>query len=103
MGVLTSVLVEACALLPLRGQRRLLLGTIDEVPMAPVASPRGLRHDVLAWLDRYAEHEPDYADGELAVLSGRYRRSRVWTYDSEFARVWRRLDGTPIPLAVRAQ
>ena len=53
------------------------------------------------WLDRYAEHEPDWADGYLAVVSSRERKAKVWTYDSEFRTTWRRLDGTRIPLAVR--
>jgi hypothetical protein len=55
---------------------------------------------VLEWLARYAEHEPDFADGYLAVVSGLERRSRVWTYDREFRTTWRRIDGTRITLAV---
>jgi hypothetical protein len=61
---------------------------------------RPLWSDVFAWLDLYAEHDPDWADGYLAVLSGRDRHARVWTYDREFSTIWRRLDGTRIPLAV---
>ena len=98
MGVVTSVLVESCALLPLRDQRLLLRATLEAVPMTPLAAPLDMRREVFDWLDRYADHEPAYADGELAVLSGRHRRWRVWTYDAEFLRVWRRPDGTRIPL-----
>jgi hypothetical protein len=41
------------------------------------------------------------ADGCIAVLSGRDRRLKVWTYDREFRTTWRRPDGTVIPMAVR--
>jgi hypothetical protein len=57
--------------------------------------------EVLEWLVRYQEHEPDWADGYLAVVCGRERGYRVWTYDREFRTIWRRPDGTRIPLAVR--
>jgi len=35
------------------------------------------------------------------VLASRDRRVRVWTYDDEFVTVWRRLDGSRVPLANR--
>jgi predicted nucleic acid-binding protein len=54
------------------------------------------------WFERYAEHEPDFADGYLAVLCGRDPKLAVWTYDREFATIWRRPDGTRIPLASNA-
>ena len=78
--------------------RRLL----TEFSVIPYASDREgeLWLAVLDWLARYAEHEPDFADGYLAVVSGIERRCRVWTYDSEFRTTWRRSDGTRIPLAV---
>jgi hypothetical protein len=56
--------------------------------------------DVLLWLERYEEHEPDFADGELVVLSARDRSARVWTHDREFRSVWRRTDGGPVKLLV---
>lgn len=54
------------------------------------------------WIERYADHDPDLADGYLAVLCGADRRLKVWTYDREFYTTWRRPDGTAIPLAVPA-
>ncbi|MBC7783845.1 MAG: type II toxin-antitoxin system VapC family toxin [Burkholderiales bacterium] len=57
--------------------------------------------EVLAWLKRYAEHRPDYADGYLVVLSGVNRKYKVWTNDREFRTIWRRPDGSAVPLAVR--
>ena len=56
--------------------------------------------DVLDWLAQYSDHEPDFADGHLAVVSAIERRFKVWTYDSEFRTTWRRADGTRIPLAL---
>ena len=55
--------------------------------------------DVFAWLEKYADQEPDWADGCLALLSER-DGVKVWTYDREF-RTWRRRNGTAIPMAVR--
>lgn len=57
--------------------------------------------DVFAWLIKYGDHEPDWADGCLAVLCGRDARLKVWTYDLEFQTTWRRPDGKAIPMAVR--
>ena len=74
-----AVLTEACALLWHPVQRRRLRRFVEEFSV---------------------EHEPDWADGYLAVVSGRQRRFRVWTYDREFKTTWRRPDGTRIPLAV---
>lgn len=53
------------------------------------------------WLTKYAEREPDWADACLAVLSGRDSKLKVWTYDSEFRTIWRRPDGSAIPMAVK--
>ena len=55
---------------------------------------------IVALCDRYEEHEPDWTDAYLAVLSGREPRASVWSYDREFAAIWRRPDGKPLPLAV---
>jgi predicted nucleic acid-binding protein len=60
----------------------------------------GLWREVFEWLAVYREHQPDWADGYLAVVSGKDRRFSVWTYDSEFRTTWRRPDGTAIPLAI---
>lgn len=103
LAVCTPVLTEACFLLERAVQRarleqllrRLLIGSLQ------VSDELGLWLDVFRWLERYAEHEPDFADGYLAVLSGREKGARVWTYDQEFRTTWRRPDGSRIPLAVR--
>ena len=98
----TPVLTETCFHLAHAAQRQRLRRLLTEFLVVPYASDHEgeLWLAVLYWLARYAEHEPDFADGYLAVVSGIERRSRVWTYDSEFRTTWRRIDGTRIPLAV---
>lgn len=97
------VLTEACFLLSHATQRARLERVIVAIGMAPlvVEDEAELRLEVFRWLGRYAEHEPDWADGYLAVVSERQKDARVWTYDREFRTTWRRPGGTRIPLAVR--
>jgi predicted nucleic acid-binding protein len=97
------VLTEACFLLSHAAQRARLERLIVELGMTPlgVEDEPELRAEVFRWLERYAEHVPDWADGYLAVVSERQRDARVWTYDREFRTTWRRPGGTRIPLAVR--
>lgn len=96
------VLTEACFLLPYSAQRQRLRRFLEDLSVVAYRADdqRALWFEVLDWLVRYEEHEPDLADAWLAVLSGRERHFRVWTYDDEFRAVWRRPDGAPIPLAV---
>lgn len=103
-GLLTceAVLTEACFHLPHQAQRQRLLSMIDEfeIGMAEGAAAEGFWRDVMGWLLKYSDHDPDWADGCLAVLAGQNKRLRVWTYDREFRTTWRRPDGTAIPMAV---
>jgi predicted nucleic acid-binding protein len=95
-----AVLTEACALLPHRVQRRRLRRFLDDFAVTayrPDDEERVWR-EAFAWLDQYAEHDPDWADAYLVVVSGYEPRARVWTYDREFRTIWRRPDGSPIPL-----
>ena len=96
------VLTEAAVLLPHQVHRRRLQRLLEEFSVMPyrIHDERQLWSDVFAWLDQYHEHDPDWADAYLAVLSGREKRARVWTYDREFLTIWRRPDGSRIPLAV---
>lgn len=99
--VCEAVLVEACFHLPHRAQRQRLRALLEEflIGSPPTHEPE-FHTEVFDWLLKYADHEPDWADASLAVLAGRHRKSRVWTYDREFRTVWRRPDGRPVPLAV---
>jgi predicted nucleic acid-binding protein len=103
LAVCEAVLVEAAFHLPALSQRRRLQRLVEEVNATPVPAAPDAEywHDVFEWLVTYADHEPDWADGCLAVLSGRDARLRLWTYDAEFRRIWRRPDGSAIPLAKR--
>ncbi len=96
LRVLPSVLAEACFILEADAQRARLAELLSVIRAQPEVEPSWDR--VFAWLARYAEHEPDWVDGCLVVLASRERR--VWTYDREFSSVWRRFDGSRVPLAV---
>jgi predicted nucleic acid-binding protein len=100
--VCESVLTEACFHLPHRAQRHRLRAVLQELHFE--SFPTGtddFRDAVFDWLLRYAEHQPDWTDGCLAVLCGQQPRLKLWTYDREFRTTWRRPDGRAIPLAVR--
>lgn len=97
-----AVITETCFHLPHRSQRhrlRALLRDLDVLPL-PVTCDRDFWFEVFEWLGKYADHEPDWTDACLSVLSGRDETLKVWTYDREFRTMWRRPNGTAIPLAV---
>ena len=100
-----AVLAEACFHLPHASQRQRLLALVQELGIMPAPSMDDpfLWREVFGWLLKYGDHDPDWADGCLAVLSGRERTIKVWTYDREFRTTWRRPDGTAIPLAVKVR
>ena len=102
-AVCDAVLTEACFHLPHPNQRQRLRALLDELGVQPVPIADGSAFwlEVCGWLTKYADHKPDWADGCLAVLSGRDREAKVWTYDREFRTTWRRPNGMVIPLAVR--
>jgi predicted nucleic acid-binding protein len=103
LRVCASVLTEACFLLEDSVQRRRLARILADIPILPltVEDEANVWTDAFRWLERYADHEPDWTDAYLAVASSHDRKAKVWTYDAEFRTTWRRLDGTRIPLAVR--
>jgi predicted nucleic acid-binding protein len=95
------VIAEACFLLPTAVQRQKLRTLIERMPVVPVGGEADrLWRGTFEWMEKYAEHEPDWTDAVIAVMSGRERGMRVWTYDREFWTIWRRPDGTGIPMAV---
>lgn len=101
-GTCDAVLTEACVHLPHSSQRLRLRGLLRELDVEPVPADLDTVFwaDAFEWLERNADHEPDWADACLAVLSGRDRHTRIWTYDREFRTTWRRPNGTAIPMAV---
>lgn len=103
IAVCEAVLTEACVHLRHHHQRERLRALLHRLHVTPVpATTESLFwFDAFDWLSKFADHDPDWADACLAVLSGRDRAARVWTYDAEFRTIWRRLDGSPIPLVSR--
>jgi predicted nucleic acid-binding protein len=101
--VCESVLAETCFHLTHSVHRRRLRAIIEEfdVQSIEVDEDHAVWLAVCEWLIEYADHDPDWADGCLAVLSGYDTRLKVWTYDTEFRTTWRRPDGSAIPLAVK--
>ena len=101
-GTCEAVLMETCFNLPNRAQRARLRAVLDAFHIAslPGTGDRGFWFDVLDWLMKYADHEPDWADGCIAVLCGHHENLKVWTYDREFRTTWRKPDGAAIPMAV---
>lgn len=97
-----AVIAEACFHLVHQAPRQRLHALLDQLDVValPAKLDRAYRKEVFDWLEKYADNEPDWADGCLAVLCGRDTTAEVWTYDSEFSTTWRRPDGTNIPLAV---
>lgn len=94
-----AVLVEACFHLPHPSQRNRLAAMLEELRIESLATGDArFRADVLAWLAKYSDREPDWADACLAVLCSRDIKLKIWTYDREFQTTWRRSDGKAIPL-----
>ena len=101
----TPIMTEACFLLRGSLLRNRLQSTLNQLAIRVYVDDDegGLWRDVFQWLARYQDHAADWADGYLAVVSGKNTRFRVWTYDRQFRTTWRRPDGTVIPLAVPAR
>ena len=102
--LVAPVVTEVCFLLPDSHLRRRVRDLVHDLRMRPLTFPDEgrVRTEVFTWLERYAEHEPDWVDGYLAVACGREKRFKVWTYDRDFRALWRRPDDTRIPLAAKA-
>ena len=98
----TPVLAEALFLLPHWEGRVRLRSLIHALEIEPfqLVEALSLWEEIFSWLFRYNEHNPDWIDAYLAVASGIEKRLKVWTYDQEFWKIWRRSNGTRIPLAV---
>ena len=103
LAICEPILCEACFHLSTSPQRNRLQLTIESLGIVPVSvdDSRSLWKEVFDWLKKHADHEPDWADGYLAALAGRDPKYRVWTYDVEFRTIWRRPNGSAIPMAVR--
>lgn len=103
LGVCASVLTEACFLLENAVKRERLSRLLAALGVQSLAIDADVAvwPRAFAWLSRYAEHEPDWADAILVVACSIDRRAKVWTYDAEFKTTWRREDGSKVPLALK--
>jgi predicted nucleic acid-binding protein len=100
--VTTPVLAECCFYLSAWFARKRLFDMLDQLSIRLHPREREVLVDhVKSWLHKYAEHQPDFADAHLIQLSELDRKAKIWTYDEEFRTIWRRLDGSRVPMAVR--
>ena len=102
LATCVPVLAEACFHLSAPHVRRNLRQFMEKFGVSIVAPENQdlTLGGTFRWLEKYADHVPDFADGWIAVLSGSDERLKLWTFDGEFRTHWRRPDGSPIPLAV---
>ena len=96
------VLCEALHFLTSKRHRAALMLGFDKglfqvlVDDAPGPALRALK-----WLEHFAEHDPDFADGHVIALAERDSGLAIWTFDAEFHDVWRTLKGKKVRLATR--
>lgn len=101
LWVCAPVLCEAYFLLRTEPGRLRLNALFDEELLDPRSAqdePRVVSCS-RAWLHRYRDHEPDFADAYLIALLVENRRHRVWTFDREFRTNWRLPNGSRPALA----
>ena len=103
-AICEPVLTEVCFHLSAPSQRSRLHRILEALNVSPVSvdDACSLWKEVFDWLNKYRDHQPDWADGYLAVLCGRDREFKVWTYDNEFRTLWRKPNGAAIPMALRS-
>lgn len=99
-----AVLAEACFILSRPYVRQRLRTMLRDLRVQVLPSQQGasLWASALEWMEKYADHSPEWADAYIAVLSGLNPELRVWTFDREFHTIWKRPDGTAIPLVARS-
>lgn len=96
------VISEVTNFLPLKHQLSAFMELVERMGFQFFPSEDLVEwRDVLTWMIRYAEHEPDFTDAYLVVLSAANKKFKVWTRDSEFTLIWRRPDGAAVPMAVK--
>jgi predicted nucleic acid-binding protein len=94
-AVTSVVLSECCFLLTQAHQRQRLAHLLKHLRVEPIEPEAPWWRPMFDWLAQYAEHDPDLCDAMLVLLAGRHALP-VWTYDSEFRKLWRKPDGKPV-------
>ena len=94
-------LTEASFLLGSAHLRRRLSALLDREVMQLAAPKNGeaTTRRSMKWLERYAEHSPDFVDAFLVCWAESDASLAVWTFDREFSAVWRTLGGKKVRLA----
>lgn len=94
-------LTEACFLLGSAHLRRRLSALLEREVVQLAAPKNGevTTRRSMKWLERYAEHSPDFADAFLVCWAESDASLSVWTFDREFSAVWRSLGGKKVRLA----
>ncbi|MDO8795032.1 MAG: PIN domain-containing protein, partial [Vicinamibacterales bacterium] len=74
-----AVLAEACFHLDLPHERHRLRTTLRDLRVQVLPTQHGLPlwASTLEWMEKYAEHAPEWADAYIAVLSGLNPQLRV--------------------------
>jgi predicted nucleic acid-binding protein len=98
--VTLPVLTESLHFLPGRALREQLVDVLVALAVR-VINPIPDLHGILSWLIRYADSAPDFTDAYLVAITATHKRMRIWTYDHGFSTIWRRADGSKVPLAVQ--
>lgn len=101
MAITVPVLTETLFFLRPAIARRKLQGFLDDFDIALIDTPQPTIEVAIEWMLKYASHTPDFADAVSVVLSAEMRGLEIWTYDSEFWKIWRRPDGSSVPMAVK--
>jgi predicted nucleic acid-binding protein len=96
-GILDAVLVETFFLLGQPYLRRRVRFVLERLTVLHMQIQTEWWSTIFDWLEKYARHEPDLCDAALVVAATHEKRS-IWTYDTEFAKLWRTPEGRPLQL-----
>lgn len=83
-----AVLTESFHMLERPNLRARLMDFVSEAPIAPLEPSAGSWPKILAWMARYQDHSPDFADAVLVHLLQTHKRAKIWTLDREFSNIW---------------
>lgn len=95
--ILDAVLVETFFLLHETYLRQRVRFVLDRLSVRHTQVQAEWWSAIFDWLEKYARHEPDLCDAML-VVAGTQQKHAIWTYDAEFARLWRSPEGKALEL-----
>lgn len=83
-----AVLTESFHMLDRPNLRARLVAFVAEAPVGQLEAGQGGWPNIFAWLERYRNHSPDFADAVLVYLLATHKRAKIWTLDREFSTIW---------------